>query len=207
MSALSGTLFIISAPSGAGKTTLVHELLNRDPRIHLSVSHTTRQPRPGEVTGRDYHFVGIDEFLTMRDRHEFLESAEVHGNFYGTSRLWLEQQLSAGHDVLLEIDWQGAQQVRRVFNDAIGIFLLPPSLAELEARLRGRGTDSDETIVRRQLAALTEMRHVDEYEYVIINKDLQPAIEDLQAAVHASRLRLIVQRNHHPELFSLLFPN
>ncbi len=204
---MSGTLFIISAPSGAGKTTLVHELLNRDPRIHLSVSHTTRQPRPGEVTGRDYHFVGIDEFLTMRDRHEFLESAEVHGNFYGTSRLWLEQQLSAGHDVLLEIDWQGAQQVRRVFNDAIGIFLLPPSLAELEARLRGRGTDSDETIVRRQLAALTEMRHVDEYEYVIINNDLQPAIEDLQAAVHASRLRLIVQRNHHPELFSLLFPN
>jgi len=204
---MSGTLFIISAPSGAGKTTLVHELLNRDPRIHLSVSHTTRQPRPGEVTGRDYHFVGIDEFLTMRDRHEFLESAEVHSNFYGTSRLWLEQQLSAGHDVLLEIDWQGAQQVRRVFNDAIGIFLLPPSLAELEARLRGRGTDSDETIVRRQLAALTEMRHVDEYEYVIINNDLQPAIEDLQAAVHASRLRLIVQRNHHPELFSLLFPN
>jgi guanylate kinase len=204
---MSGTLFIISAPSGAGKTTLVHELLNRDPRIHLSVSHTTRQPRPGEVTGRDYHFVGIDEFLTMRDRHEFLESAEVHGNFYGTSRLWLEQQLSAGHDVLLEIDWQGAQQVRRVFNDAIGIFLLPPSLAELEARLRGRGTDSDETIVRRQLAALTEMRHVDEYEYVIINNDLQPAIEDLLAAVHTSRLRLIVQRNHHPELFSLLFPN
>ncbi|MBP9799895.1 MAG: guanylate kinase [Sterolibacterium sp.] len=204
---MSGTLFIISAPSGAGKTTLVRELLNRDPRIHLSVSHTTRQPRPGEVTGRDYHFVGIDEFLAMRDRHEFLESAEVHGNFYGTSRLWLEQQLSAGHDVLLEIDWQGAQQVRRVFHDAIGIFLLPPSLAELEARLRGRGTDSDETIARRQLAALTEMRHVDEYEYVIINKDLQPAIEDLQAAVHASRLRLIVQRNHHPELFSLLFPN
>lgn len=204
---MSGTLFIISAPSGAGKTTLVHELLNRDPRIHLSVSHTTRQPRPGEVTGRDYHFVGIDEFLTMRDRHEFLESAEVHGNFYGTSRLWLEQQLSAGHDVLLEIDWQGAQQVRHVFHDAIGIFLLPPSLAELEARLRGRGTDSDETIARRQLAALTEMRHVDEYEYVIINNDLQPAIEDLQAAVHASRLRLIVQRNHHPELFSLLFPN
>ncbi|MBP9219316.1 MAG: guanylate kinase [Sterolibacterium sp.] len=204
---MSGTLFIISAPSGAGKTTLVRELLNRDPRIHLSVSHTTRQPRPGEVTGRDYHFVGIDEFLAMRDRHEFLESAEVHGNFYGTSRLWLEQQLSAGHDVLLEIDWQGAQQVRHVFHDAIGIFLLPPSLAELEARLRGRGTDSDETIARRQLAALTEMRHVDEYEYVIINKDLQPAIEDLQAAVHASRLRLIVQRNHHPELFSLLFPN
>lgn len=204
---MSGTLFIISAPSGAGKTTLVHELLNRDPRIHLSVSHTTRQPRPGEVAGRDYHFVGIDEFLAMRDRHEFLESAEVHGNFYGTSRLWLEQQLSAGHDVLLEIDWQGAQQVRRVFHDAIGIFLLPPSLAELEARLRGRGTDSDETIARRQLAALTEMRHVDEYEYVIINKDLQPAIEDLQAAVHASRLRLIVQRNHHPKLFSLLFPN
>ncbi len=141
----------------------------------------------------------------MRARSEFLESAEVHGNFYGTSRLWLEQQLAAGHDVLLEIDWQGAQQVRHLFREAIGIFVLPPSLAELERRLCGRATDSAETIARRTLAALTEMRHVGEFDYVIINDDLQSAIADLQAAVHASRLRLTNQQTRHPEMFSLLF--
>ncbi len=202
---MPGTLLIVSAPSGAGKTTLVRELLKRDSRVRLSISCTTRQPRPGEVDGRDYNFVTIDEFLAMRSRGEFLESAEVHGNFYGTSRVWLEQQLAAGHDVLLEIDWQGAQQVRKAFTDAIGIFILPPSMPELERRLRGRGTDDGETISRRYLAALTEMRHVGEFEYVIINNDLQAAISDLQAAVHASRLRLSPQRAHHPELFSLLF--
>ncbi len=202
---MPGTLLIVAAPSGAGKTTLVRELLKRDSRVQLSVSCTTRQPRVGEVNGRDYNFVSIDEFLAMRGRGEFLESAEVHGNFYGTSRVWLEQQLDAGCDVLLEIDWQGAQQVRRVFKDAVGIFILPPSMPELERRLRGRGTDSEETISRRYLAALTEMRHVGEFEYVIINNDLQDAISDLQAAVHASRLRLAPQRARHPELFSLLF--
>ncbi len=204
---MPGTLLIVSAPSGAGKTTLVRELLKRDAQVNLSISHTTRAPRAGEVHGRDYHFITIDEFLSMRGRGEFLESAEVHGNFYGTSRLWLEQQLSAGHDVLLEIDWQGAQQVRHIFKDAIGIFILPPSMDELEARLRGRGTDNEETITRRQLAALTEMRHIDEFDYVIINNDLPLAINDLQAVVHASRLRLCSQRVRHAELFSLLFRN
>jgi guanylate kinase len=202
---MSGNLLIVSAPSGAGKTTLVRELLKRDGRVQLSISYTTRQPREGEIDGRDYHFINVDVFLAMRARGEFLESAEVHGNFYGTSRLWLEQQLAAGHDVLLEIDWQGAQQIRHLFSEAIGIFILPPSLAELERRLRGRGTDSAEIIARRTLAALTEMRHVGEFDYVIINDDLQAALADLQAAVHASRLRLLNQRARHPEMFSLLF--
>lgn len=197
---MSGTLFIVSAPSGAGKTTLVRELLKRDAAVQLSISCTTRPPRTGEVHGSDYHFIRVEEFLAMRARGEFLESAEVHGNFYGTSRHWLEQQLTAGHDVLLEIDWQGAQQVKQLFGAAVGIFILPPSLAALEQRLRGRGTDDEDTIQRRTQAAIEEMRHVAEFDYVIINDDLQTAIRDLQAAVHASRLRLAVQRARHPEL-------
>jgi len=202
---MSGTLFIVSAPSGAGKTTLVRELLARDSGVHLSISHTTRAPRTGELNGRDYHFIDKTEFLAMRSRSDFLESAEVHGNYYGTSRAWLEREIAAGRDVLLEIDWQGAQQVRRFFRDAVGIFIMPPSLAELERRLRGRGTDDEATIARRHLAALTEMRHVTEFEYVIINNELAEAIGDLSAAVHASRLRLAPQQARHPELFTLLF--
>jgi len=202
---MSGTLFIVSAPSGAGKTTLVRELLARDSRVHLSISYTTRAPRTGEQNARDYHFIDMTEFLAMRNRGDFLESAEVHGNFYGTSRAWLEREIASGRDVLLEIDWQGAQQVRRFFRDAVGIFIMPPSLAELERRLRGRGTDDEETIARRQLAALTEMRHVKEFEYVIINNELAEAISDLTAAVRASRLRLARQQARHPELFTLLF--
>jgi guanylate kinase len=199
-----GTLLIVAAPSGAGKTTLVRELLKRDSRVHLSISFTTRPPRPGERDGVDYHFIDIDRFLIMRSNNDFVESAEVHGNFYGTSRIWLEEQLSADRDVLLEIDWQGAQQVRRCFKNSTGIFILPPSMDELEQRLHARGTDSKETISRRTLAALTEMRHVSEFEYVIINDQLSEALDDLQAAVHASRLRLLPQQARHPELFSLL---
>lgn len=201
---MSGILFIVSAPSGAGKTTLVRELLARDDRVHLSISYTTRAPRTGEQDGRDYHFIDMAEFLAMRSRGDFLESAEVHGNCYGTSRVWLERELAAGRDVLLEIDWQGAQQVRGCFRDAVGIFIMPPSLAELERRLRGRGTDDETTIARRHLAALTEMRHVWEFEYVIINNELTAAIGDLTAAVRASRLRLAPQQARHPELFTLI---
>ncbi|MFA6313070.1 MAG: guanylate kinase [Sterolibacterium sp.] len=201
---MSGILFIVSAPSGAGKTTLVRELLARDHQVHLSISYTTRAPRTGEQDGRDYHFIDMAEFLAMRGRGDFLESAEVHGNCYGTSRVWLERELAAGRDVLLEIDWQGAQQVRGCFRDAVGIFIMPPSLAELERRLRGRGTDDAETIARRHRAALTEMRHVSEFEYVIINNELTAAIGDLAAAVRASRLRLAPQQARHPELFTLL---
>lgn len=201
---MSGNLLIVSAPSGAGKTTLVRELLKCDDRVRLSVSYTTRQPREGEVDGYDYHFINTDTFLAMRGHGDFIESAEVHGNFYGTSRSWLAQQLKTGQDVLLEIDWQGAQQVRKIFENAISIFILPPSMAELERRLCGRGTDSAETISRRTLAALTEMRHVGEFQYVIINNDLQTAIAELQALAQAARLRTVSQCVRHPELFSPL---
>lgn len=202
---MHGILYIVAAPSGAGKTTLVRLLLEHDEQVKLSVSYTTRAPRPGERDGCDYHFVAVPDFLAMRERGDFLEWAEVHGNYYGSSRVWLEQEMAAGQDVLLEIDWQGAQQVRRVFPSAVGIFILPPSLAELERRLRGRGSDNAEVIARRLAAARDEMRHVGEFEYVIINNELPEALGDLLAAVRASRLRLAQQQARHPELFTPIF--
>ncbi|HJV25507.1 MAG TPA: guanylate kinase [Aromatoleum sp.] len=201
---MPGTLIIVTAPSGAGKTTLVKGLLERDPQIQLSVSYTTRTPRSGEQNGREYHFVDVPTFRTLRDRGEFLEWAEVHGNYYGTSKVWLKEQISSGRDILLEIDWQGAQQVRRVFQEAIGVFVLPPSVEELESRLRGRGTDSDEVIARRLLGARGEMRHVGEFDYVILNNELQSAIDDLVAVVRASRLRYGRQRLRHQQFFDFL---
>ncbi len=199
-----GQLFIVSAPSGAGKTTLTRLLLERDAGIRLSISSTTRPPRPGEQDGREYHFLNVPEFLRLRDTGEFLESAEVHGNYYGTSGRWIVEQRQAGHDVLLEIDWQGAQQVRSIFPDAIGIFILPPSVEELRRRLVGRGQDSEAVIARRVAAAEAEMRHVGEFGHVIINADLQAALADLQAVVRAARVALPVQRERHPELFAAL---
>ena len=201
---MPGTLIIITAPSGAGKTTLVRGLLERDPQMHLSVSYTTRAPRPGEQDGREYHFVDVETFRTLRDRGEFLEWAEVHGNYYATSRVWLKEQIAAGRDILLEIDWQGAQQVRRSFPDAVGVFVLPPSVEALESRLRGRGTDSEDVIARRLLGARGEMRHVGEFDYVILNDDLQNAIDDLVAVVRASRLRYGRQRLRHQQYFDFL---
>lgn len=201
---MPGTLFIVTAPSGAGKTTLVHGLLERDPQVLLSISYTTRGPRPGEENGREYHFVDVATFRALRDRGEFLEWAEVHGNYYGTSKVWLKEQIAAGRDILLEIDWQGAQQVRKVFPEAVGVFILPPSLEELEARLRGRGTDGDEVIVRRLLAARGEMRHVGEFDYVIINNELDVALDDLVAVVRAARLRYANQHARHPQYFTFL---
>lgn len=201
---MSGSLFIVSAPSGAGKTTLVKLLLERDAGIRLSVSHTTRAPRPGEVDGREYHFVDVSAFLAMRERGDFLESAEVHGNFYGTSRRWIVEQMAAGRDILLEIDWQGAQQVRAIFPGCTGIFILPPSLEELENRLRGRGQDSEEVIARRVAAAMDEMRHLSEFDYVIINNELPEAIADLQSVVRAARLRTASQLDRHRAFFAFL---
>lgn len=201
---MSGNLFIVAAPSGAGKTTLVRMLLERDAGIGLSVSYTTRAPRPGERDGREYHFVDVPAFLAMRENGDFLESAEVHGNFYGTSRRWIAEQMAAGRDILLEIDWQGARQVRALFHDCIGIFVMPPSVAELERRLKGRGQDSAEVIARRVAAALDEMRHVGEFDYVIINNKLPEAIEDLQTVVRAVRLRTAAQLSRHRALFSFL---
>ena len=201
---MSGHLYVVAAPSGAGKTTLVRLLLERQADIQLSISNTTRSPRPGEQNGREYHFTTVDDFRGMISRGEFLEWAEVHGNFYGTSRKWIADRLAEGHDVLLEIDWQGAQQVRKLFPEAIGIFILPPSMAELERRLTGRGTDAAEVIARRLAAAQAEMRHVGEFDYVIINNQLEEALADLLAVVRASRLRQAAQAARHAELFARL---
>ncbi len=199
---MSGSLYIVAAPSGAGKTTLVHLLLAQDSAVHLSISCTTRPPRPGEMDGREYHFIDIADFHRRIQADDFLEWAEVHGNFYGTSKKWIADQLTAGNDVLLEIDWQGAQKVRKLFPQAIGIFILPPSLDELERRLTGRGTDSSEVITRRLAAAQAEMRHVSEFDYVIINNQLQEALDDLRAVVRASRLQFAVQNARHAALFA-----
>ena len=201
---MAGNLFIVAAPSGAGKTTLVKLLLERDGDIGLSVSYTTRAPRPGEANGREYHFIDVPAFLAMRERGEFLECAEVHGNHYGTSRVWIERQMAAGQDILLEIDWQGAQQVRKVFPGCVGIFILPPSVEELGRRLTGRGQDSAGIIARRVAAAVDEMRHVREFDYVIINNKLSEAIEDLQTVVRSVRLRTASQLDRHHALFAFL---
>ncbi|QID19457.1 guanylate kinase [Nitrogeniibacter mangrovi] len=201
---MPGTLIIVTAPSGAGKTTLVQGLLKADTGVQLSVSYTTRAPRPGEADGREYRFVDINRFRELRDAGEFLEWAEVHGNYYGTSKAWLRSELDAGRDTLVEIDWQGAQQVRKMFPESVGIFILPPSMDELERRLRGRGTDSEEVIIRRLLGARGEMRHVSEFDYVIINNELPDALEDLVAVVRAARLRYANQHARHPSYFDFL---
>ena len=199
---MSGRLYVVAAPSGAGKTTLVRLLLDSEPDVRLSISYTTRSPRPGEENGREYHFVDAATFRVMMARGDFLEWAEVHGNFYGTSKKWIAEQLAEGSDVLFEIDWQGAQQVREAFPEALGIFILPPSMEELTRRLTGRGTDSLDVIERRLAAAQAEMRHVVEFDYVIINDSLERALEDLRAVVRASRLTLEGQRVRHAALFA-----
>ena len=200
----SGNLLIVSAPSGAGKTTLVKALLARDPQVVYSVSCTTRAPRAGERDGIDYLFVDDAEFRRRIAAGEFLEHAEVHGNRYGTLRSWIEAQLQADRDVVLDIDTQGAAQVRALMPEAVSIFILPPSLAELEDRLRARGTDADAVIERRLAAARAEIAHAGEYDYVIINKDLGAAIADLAAVVQASRLRHARQSVRHMDLFGEL---
>ncbi|MGI4813404.1 MAG: guanylate kinase [Janthinobacterium lividum] len=196
-----GNLFMVVAPSGAGKSTLVNALLDEDDSIRLSVSFTTRAPRPGEVEGREYHFLEPEEFLERRAAGEFLESAEVHGNYYATSRVWIEEQMRTGRDVLLEIDWQGAEQVRRRFQNAVEVFILPPSLDALEERLRKRGQDEPNVIVRRLLAAGSEMAHAPEADYVIINEEFPRALDAMRCIVAATRLRLASQRARHTELF------
>jgi guanylate kinase len=201
---MSGNLFIVAAPSGAGKTTLVRMLLENDRRVGVSISHTTRSPRPGEENGREYHFIDVPAFQEKIRQDDFLEWAMVHGNYYGTSKQWIETEMASDRDVVLEIDWQGAQQVRRVFPRATSVFVLPPSMAALESRLSGRGTDPAETIKRRIAAARDEMRHVDEFDYVIINDSLQRAAGDLQTIVEATRLRCANQRQRHVSLFASL---
>ncbi|HKQ26932.1 MAG TPA: guanylate kinase [Burkholderiales bacterium] len=201
---MKGNVFIVCAPSGAGKTSLVRELLARDPNAHLSVSYTTRSPRPGEQDGRDYHFVTRPVFQAMLDRAEFLESAEVHGNWYGTSQAWIVAHRSQGHDIVLEIDWQGAQQVRRLIPDAIGIFILPPSLDVLRQRMMGRRQDTTAVIERRLRAARGEIAHLEEFDYVIINNNFDDAVEDLTSIVRSARLRLSSQIARFSDLINSL---
>lgn len=200
----AGNLFLVVAPSGAGKSTLVNALLARDAGIALSVSFTTRPPRPGDENGREYHFVTVEDFKARRARGEFLESAEVHGNFYATSRLWIEERVLAGSDVLLEIDWQGARQVKAVFPHAVGVFILPPSIEALAQRLHKRGQDSEAVINRRLLAAGSEIAHAPEADYVIINEDFELALSQLTAIVTATRLRYGSQAARHHDLFAAL---
>jgi guanylate kinase len=200
----AGNLFVVAAPSGAGKTSLTRALLTREPGIALSVSYTTRLPRPGERDGVDYHFVTPERFRVLQDTGEFLEHAQVHGNWYATGATWLKAQVASGQDVLLEIDWQGARQVRKLVPDSVHIFVLPPSLASLEERLLRRGQDDKDTIARRVRAAREEMRHCDEFDYVIINQDFASAVDDLAAIVRAARLRSEPQRIRHRVLLTQL---
>lgn len=182
-----GSLFVIAAPSGAGKTSLVKEVLERDRSLKVSVSHTTRKPRPHEVSGEHYHFIGVDEFKRLRDAGEFLEHAEVFDNFYGTGRAQVEALRNAGHNVILEIDWQGARQVRAAQPDAHTVFILPPSRSELEVRLRNRKTDSEEVIARRLRDSIADMSHYAEFDSVIVNQDFEDAVGQLLEVLHGSR--------------------
>jgi guanylate kinase len=200
----SGSLFMVAAPSGAGKSTLVNALLQQEPAIKLSISYTTRPLRPGEVNGREYHFTTTEDFLARKAKGEFLESAEVHGNYYGTSRILIEQQMQAGTDILLEIDWQGTQQVKKRFPNAVGIFILPPSIPALEERLKKRGQDEPHVITRRILAAGGEIAHAPEFEYVIINEEFALALSELNAIVKATRCRFAQQAKRNAALFAQL---
>lgn len=202
--ATAGSLFMVVAPSGAGKSTLVNALLAQEPSIKLSISYTTRQPRPGEQHGREYFFITADEFLAKRAAGEFLESAEVHGNYYGTSRIQIADQMQSGTDVLLEIDWQGAQQVKKLFPHAVEIFILPPSIQALEERLKKRGQDEPHVITRRILAAGSEIAHAPESEYVIINQEFATALSELTAIIKAARCRFAQQAARNADLFAQL---
>jgi guanylate kinase len=199
-----GNLFMVVAPSGAGKSTLVNALLEKDASIKLSISCTTRPPRPGEQDGREYHFLSVEDFLACRAQGEFLEWAEIYGNYYGTSAKRIAEHMQSGSDVLLEIDWQGAQQVKKLFPAAIGIFVLPPSIAALEERLIKRGQDSPEVIARRMRAAASEIAHAEECEYVIINQSFASAFSEFSAIISAARCRFPQQAAHNAALFAEL---
>jgi len=197
-----GRLYIVSAPSGAGKTSLVSALLEADSKVEVSVSHTTRSARSGEQDGVNYHFVSVAAFESIVEKNGFLEHAKVFDNYYGTSQAWLEQRLMAGQDVILEIDWQGAQQVREIMPDALSIFILPPSKTALRLRLEGRGQDSVEIINRRMSEAESESSHFDEYDYLIINDKFDVARQELGIIFAANRLKSNRQRVTHKEILA-----
>lgn len=201
-----GTLYIVSAPSGAGKSSLINALLETNPTydMKVSVSHTTRGMRPGEVHGVHYNFIGVEEFKELAEQGAFLEHAEVFGNFYGTSRLWIEQQLHKGIDVFLDIDWQGAQQIRQLMPAAKSIFILPPSKDELERRLNARGQDSEAVIARRMDEARSEISHFTEYDYVIVNDDFDVALIDFKAIIRAERLKQDKQAAKYSSMLTAL---
>lgn len=198
----TGTLFVISAPSGAGKTSLVAEMLRADRKLGVSVSHTTRPMREGEKDGINYHFVSRDEFEAMIGRADFLEHADVFGNYYGTSQVWVREMLARGRDVILEIDWQGAGQVRRLIPECISVFIVPPSSDILRDRLMGRGTDAPEVVARRLSEAREECRHAAEFDYLVVNDDFREALADLLAIVRGQRLQMIAQQARHVRLLS-----
>jgi guanylate kinase len=200
-SAHRGRLFVIAAPSGAGKTSLVKALLQRKPELHVSISHTTRQKRATEEEGREYYFVPVPEFQRLRDQGQFLEHAQVFDNYYATGRRPVETELARGNNVVLEIDWQGAQQVRRTLPECVTIFILPPSRRSLEERLRNRQTDSEEVIARRLRDAVGDMSHWNEFDYVVVNDDFQKAISDLVSIIEGRGEHLSA---HRPELQGLL---
>lgn len=199
MARCPGNLYIVSAPSGAGKTSLVNALIQLLDDLKVSVSHTTRSCRPGEVDGVNYHFATRDEFQRMLDDGAFLESAEVFGNYYGTSQQWVRATLTAGSDVILEIDWQGAQQVRRLMPDAISIFILPPSRKALQERLNNRGQDPTDVIEKRMAAAISEMSHYAEADYVVVNDHFDTALQELRAILVAGRLQIAKQQQRQAQ--------
>ena len=201
---MRGTLFIVAAPSGAGKSSIVNACLARDPNIRLSISFTSRAPRPGERHAEHYHFVDAAEFQRMVAAGDFFEHALVHGDWKGTAKQSVEPQLAAGHDVLLEIDWQGALQVRRQLPEAVSVFILPPSKQALEHRMRARAQDSEETIQRRLAAAREEMSHYDEFDYLIVNEHFHAAVDEMCAIFVASRLRRPLQAARHGDLIRAL---
>jgi len=197
-----GTLYVISAPSGAGKTSLVAQMLRSDEKLGVSVSHTTRAMREGEQDGVNYHFVSRNEFEAMIARGDFLEHADVFGNYYGTSHVWVRETLARGQDVILEIDWQGASQVRRLIRECVSIFIVPPSPEVLRERLVGRGTDAPEVVERRLAEAEEECRHAAEFDFLVVNDDFDVALADLLAIVRAQRLRMVVQQPRHQKLLA-----
>ena len=196
----NANLFVVSAPSGAGKTSLLKQLIVELDRVQTSISHTTRVKRDGEVDGVDYHFVGIDVFKDLIGSDAFYEHAEVFGNFYGTSKSSIAQQLAKGIDVILEIDWQGARQIKQQLPDSRSIFILPPSKLELESRLRGRGQDNDEVIAGRMNGAIDEMSHYNEYDYLVINDDFSEAVAEIKTIIQAERQKLPIQQQKHAQL-------
>lgn len=196
----TGTLYIVSAPSGAGKTSLVKALIDTMAQVRVSVSHTTRGMRPGEVDGVNYHFTPREKFIDMLEQGDFLEHAEVFGNMYGTSHSWVKQTLAKGYDLILEIDWQGAQQVRKVVPEAKSIFILPPTHKDLRQRLNNRGQDAADVIDLRMQQAITEMSHYVEYDYIVINDDFATALEDLKAIFRSNQLQLATQQKRHTQL-------